>query len=244
MTGTRLDYNTMALEYAAHRKVHPGVLANLIEMGRISDASVVLEVGVGSGNYATAVRAMTGCTVLGLDPSREMLAKAAAQDGDLVLLEGRAESLPYPDASVDVIYSVDVIHHVEDRPAFFREALRVLRPGGKVCTVTDSPDDIRRRVPLSSHFPETVEVELRRYPSIAKLTIELLGAGFGQIVEDQVELTYPLTRADGYAARAYSSLHLISDEAWSAGVDRMRNELAAGPISALSLYTLLWGRRP
>lgn len=244
MSGARLDYDLMAQEYAAHRKVHPGVLESLIEMGRITEHSVVLEVGIGSGNYASAIRAATGCTMLGLDPSREMLAKASAQDGELQVTEGVAEALPYPDASVDVVYSVDVIHHVVDRTAYFREGKRVLRAGGKICTVTDSEEDIARRVPLSSHFPETVEVELRRYPTIAKLTMEMLGAGFGQIVEDQVELAYPLTEIDGYAARAYSSLHLISDEAWAAGMDRMRGELGSGPIAALSLYTLLWGRRP
>src|SRR3712207_7697189 len=41
---------------------------------------------------------------------------------------GRAEGLPVPDASFDLVYSVDVIHHVGDRPAAFREAARVLRP--------------------------------------------------------------------------------------------------------------------
>ncbi|MFM8593196.1 MAG: class I SAM-dependent methyltransferase, partial [Chloroflexota bacterium] len=96
MSGARLDYDLMAQEYAAHRKVHPGVLESLIEMGRITEHSVVLEIGIGSGNYASAIRAATGCTMLGLDPSQEMLARASAQDAALRVTEGVAEALPYP----------------------------------------------------------------------------------------------------------------------------------------------------
>ncbi|MGI9252438.1 MAG: class I SAM-dependent methyltransferase, partial [Thermomicrobiales bacterium] len=202
--------------------------------------SRVLEVGCGSGNYSSAIRAATGATVYGIDPSREMLA-AAAQDGSLVLSVGSAEALDFEADQFDLVYSVDVIHHVNDRPAFFAETHRVLRPGGKLCTATDSHHDITRRIPLSSHFPETIPVELERYPSIGTLSQEMMRAGFSAIFEEHAERTYELTDISGYRNKAYSSLHLIDDDAHARGLERLEQDLLAGPIEALSLYTLLWG---
>ncbi len=238
---TALDYDRLATDYAANRRVHPGVLAALVATGRLGPTSRGLEVGCGSGNYARALAETVGCALSGVEPSASMLARAATTSG-VMLRQGRAEALPFADGAFDLVFSVDVIHHVEDRAAFFREAFRVLAADGKLCTVTDSADDIRRRVPLSSHFPETVVVELDRYPPIETLREEM-AAGFGAIAEERAELAYPLTDPDGYRARAYSSLHLIDDAVWRRGMDRLESDLAAGPLAALSLYTLLWGER-
>jgi len=240
---TRLDYDIhkMAADYAANRKIHPGVLEQLIEVGGLGPGSRVLEVGIGTGNYAAAIQTLTGASVSGIDPSEDMLTHAATQDAPLDLHHGRAEELPFPDGSFDLVYSVDVIHHVGDRPAYFREAARVLSPGGKLCTVTDSEEDIARRVPLSSHFPETVPVELARYPSLGTLAQEMMLAGFGAIHEGHAERVYDLVDISGYRNRAYSSLHLIDEAAHRRGVERLEADLANGPVRALSLYTLLWG---
>ena len=106
--------------------------------------------------------------------------------------------------------STDVIHHVRDRDAYFREASRVLRPGGRIVTVTDSHDDIRQRRPLSSHFPETVAIEYRRYPSVTILLREMAAAGFEEPVVTGVSRSYNLTDIQPYRDRAFSSLHLIA----------------------------------
>lgn len=237
-----LNYDALAADYAAHRRVHPEVLAALLETGAIGPASRVLEVGCGSGNYASAIRQAARCTVTGVDPSAGMLERARAHGPALDLHEGRAEALPFADGAFDLVYSVDVVHHVQDRPAFFAEAARVLAPGGRLCTATDSAEDIRRRVPLSSHWPETVAVELARYPSVGTLTIEMMAAGFGAIFEDHAEIAYPISDASAWRDRAFSSLHLIGDEAFARGLAKLEADVAAGPIEGVSLYTLLWGQ--
>lgn len=243
-TSPALDYDALAADYAAHRQVHPGVLAALLETSALGPTSRVLEVGCGSGNYAAAIRRSVGCGVSGVDPSAGMLERARAQAPALDLLEGRAEALPFADGAFDLVYSVDVVHHLPDRPAFFAEAARVLAPGGRLCTVTDSAEDIRRRVPLSSHWPETVAVELARYPSIGTLTIEMMAAGFGAIYEVHAKIAYPLADASAWRDRAFSSLHLIGEEAFARGLAKLEAEVAAGQVEAVSLYTLLWGQTP
>jgi hypothetical protein len=69
-------------------------------------------------------------------------------------------------------------------------------------------------------------------------------AGFSPVTTEHVELPYDLTDLQPYRDRAFSSLHLISTDAHARGLAHLETDLAAGPIPALSLYTLLWGTKP
>jgi arsenite methyltransferase len=69
--------------------------------------------------------------------TREMLAKARAaaiemDAANVEFVEGEAESLPFPDASFDVVVSNGVIDLVPDKDAVFGELHRVLVPGGRM----------------------------------------------------------------------------------------------------------------
>ena len=119
----------------------------------------------------------------------------------------------------------------------------MLRPGGVIVTATDSESDLQRRVPLTSHFPETLAHERRRYPAIGTLRDEMARAGFHDVQAEAVELVYPLTDISGYRNKAYSSLHLISEAAFRQGIERLEADLERGAIAAVSLYTLVWGAR-
>ncbi len=238
-----MDYDELAREYAAHRRVNPEVLRALVGDCGLSPASRVLEVGCGTGNYIKAVRSAVGCRCWGTDPSMEMLAKAREAPGSVNFGYGRGESIRFEDGSLDLVFSVDAIHHVEDREAFFSEAHRVLAPGGLLCTVTDSEEIIRNRIPLSSYFPDTVEPELARYPRVGDLEEELAWAGFKDLRREQVELAYDLEDLTPYRERAFSALHLIPRAAVERGLRRMELDLGVGPIPCVARYLLLWGSR-
>ena len=240
----KMNYDNLAREYAQHRRVHPGVLQRLLEKSQISSASRVLEVGCGTGNYAVAIQEATACTCVGIDPSGEMLAKARERSSPVQFEAGQAETLAFPEAFFDLLFSVDVIHHVSDRAAFFRNAFRVLKPNGWICTVTDSADIIRRRQPLANYFPETVEVELQRYPAIPVLRQMMEEAGFEKITEEIVGFQAFLQDIQTYRDKAFSSLHLISQETFENGIRRLEQDLLHGPIQRTSRYLLLWGAKP
>ncbi len=110
--------------------------------------------------------------------------------------------------------------------------------------MTDSKDIIRRREILSGYFPETVEKELARYPRIAQLEDWMAAAGLGAFEVVVVEAPYEITDAQPYRDKAYSSLHLISEEAWRAGLARLERDLAQGPVRGMSRYACVWGRKP
>lgn len=237
-----IDYDSLATPFARHRRFDPEVLRALAS--RTRPEYLLLDVGCGTGNYSLALHETTACACWGIDPSLEMLAAAQKKIGSdaVTFRHGRAESLAFPDDSFDLIFSVNVIHHVADRRAYFQEAHRVLRPGGRVCTVTESEAMVRQRV-HSFYFPETVEVELARYPSIAALREFLVEAGFRELDEQAVESPTQITDITGYRERAFSCLHLIAPHAFQRGIERMERDLRAGPIAAVSQNLLLWGTK-
>ncbi len=240
----KIDYDKIASEYSQHRKVHPGVLAELIRLSTVSGNSKVLEVGCGTGNYAVALRTLVGCMVWAVDPSEEMLSRAKDRSAEINFMLGKAEKLDFSQCFFDLVFSVDVIHHLSSPLDFFREAYRVLNSSGKICTVTDSEWVIRHREPLSVYFPETVEIELKRYPRIEELKRIMMQVGFGEAKETMVEFGYELHNAQAYRDKAFSSLHMISKEAFELGIEQMERDLQSGPIRCISRYSLLWGAKP
>ena len=242
MTLAAIDYDQIAADYAKHRRVHPEVLKQLESTG-LGPAAKVLEVGCGTGNYIIALESLTGCAGYGIDPSLEMLAQAGRRSATIRFKSGRAEKLDFPADFFDLVFSVDVIHHVGDPAAYFREVYRVLKPGARLCTVTDSEWIIRHRQPQAVYFPETVEVDLKRYPPPAYLRELMYQAGFTVINKRQVEFPYQLTDIQLYRDKAYSMLHLISPEAFARGLAQLEQDFRLGPIPAVSRYMLLWGMR-
>jgi SAM-dependent methyltransferase len=90
-------------------------------------AGRLLDVGCGGGSH-TLVFAAAGWEPVGLDVSEAQLELARGRGCEVVL--GRAESLPFEDASFDAAVSLWTHTDVADWPAVLREARRVLRPGG------------------------------------------------------------------------------------------------------------------
>jgi demethylmenaquinone methyltransferase/2-methoxy-6-polyprenyl-1,4-benzoquinol methylase len=96
------------------------------------DGGHVLDVATGTGLVAELlVRA--GHPVTGFDQSPEMLARARARfDGGVELVEGSAESLPFPDATFDHLTFTYLLRYVDAPADVLRELVRVVKPGGTV----------------------------------------------------------------------------------------------------------------
>ena len=109
------------------------------DLAVLQPGEAVVDLGSGSGMDAFYAAGLVGPTgrVYGVDFTREQLDKAsrlADQAGlaHVEFLEGRIESLPLEDASVDCVVSNGVINLCADKPAVFAEAARVLKPGGRL----------------------------------------------------------------------------------------------------------------
>ena len=240
----RLQYNKIAEEYAQYRSSDAAVVENLIASSGISAASTVLEIGCGTGNYLSEIQERVGCKCFGVDPAQAMSAEARGGNAAVNYRVASAEQLGLSEGVFDFVFSVDVIHHVEDRAAYFREAFRALRPAGLLATVTDSEDTIRRRMPLTHYFPDIIEHELKRYPTVEQLRRYAEQARFDIAGEEVVETAHELIDAEKYRRKAFSCLRLISDKAFTSGIARMTKDLEEGPIRCVSRNFVLWNRKP
>jgi demethylmenaquinone methyltransferase/2-methoxy-6-polyprenyl-1,4-benzoquinol methylase len=96
----------------------------------------VLDVATGTGAVAIELARTTGCSVVGVDRSPEMLAEARRRVSERVrLVEGDARALPFADASFDGLTVTYLLRYVEDPAATLRELARVVRPGGTIASL-------------------------------------------------------------------------------------------------------------
>jgi SAM-dependent methyltransferase len=92
----------------------------------------VLELGCGYGGTLAAL-AENGTSAVGVDPDTNRVEDAKRRG--LHATVGRAEALPFPEGSFDVVLSVAVLEHITDIQTALDESYRVLRPGGRFCAV-------------------------------------------------------------------------------------------------------------
>jgi demethylmenaquinone methyltransferase/2-methoxy-6-polyprenyl-1,4-benzoquinol methylase len=108
----------------------------------------VLDVATGTGLVARGLVQRYGCSVVGLDQSRDMLAGArralTAAPGlaaRIDLVQGEAERLPFSDGEFDHLTFTYLLRYVDDPAATLIELARVVRPGGRIaCLEFGLPD--------------------------------------------------------------------------------------------------------
>lgn len=89
----------------------------------------VLDIGGGTGRWSRRLTEAGHQTLL-IEPQTYNLHTLQREAGHLAAVQGLGEALPVPDAYFDAALLVQVIDFIPDRPAFFREVWRVLKPNG------------------------------------------------------------------------------------------------------------------
>lgn len=156
-------YEGMSGIYERHRAGYPQTLMKkFVAAVRLPDnGGLVVDVGAGTGIATRLLRALipADVAILGIEPGDAMRETAVAQSQNLpnlAFLKAPAEALPLNDAAVDAILVAQAIHWF-DRPKFYAEALRVLKPAG-VLGITQNNRDWR-----ASPFLDAYEGILEEY---------------------------------------------------------------------------------
>lgn len=177
-----------------------------VGLAGIAPGQAVVDVGCGTGNLSFAVlSAQPGARVTGLDPDGDALRRAARKARrrgvSLTLVQGYADRIPADDASLDHVVSSLALHHVDDegRVGFAQEALRALRPGGKVTiadfggpghAAVDAHHSSHSHGPANAlrHLPGLLRSRVARTAAVARnlddgIVSLLVDAGFGDAHE-------------------------------------------------------------
>ncbi len=142
--------------------------------GGLKTGMKVLDVGVGTGLVAAQACRLVGdaALVTGVDPSPGMMAASKLSDA-MILIEGRAESLPFPDNHFDFLSMGYALRHIGDLATAFTEFERVLKPGGRLCLLEITKPRSRLGRWLLKNYMRGVIPLLTRFVSRRKDTVTI-----------------------------------------------------------------------
>ena len=122
-------YEESWLQHLYFDRIHKRVLA----LVNVESAPVcIADIGCGTGRLLRKARGRwPHARLIGVDPAEGMVKKARLMMPDSVFIVSPAESIPLPDASVDLVFSTTSFHHWSDQLQGIREIGRVLRPEGQ-----------------------------------------------------------------------------------------------------------------
>ncbi len=218
---------------------------NPISLANIQEGETVVDLGSGAGIDCFLASNKVGSTgkVIGIDMTPEMIDKARlnARKGGYNNVEfrlGEIENMPVADNSADLIVSNCVINLSVDKAQVFREAYRILKPGGRL-VVSD--------IILKQDFPKVIKDALKDTPgcvSRAWVKEEYLGiieaAGFEQVELLEAEITQPqkkpkITESGNRVRKIIADGNEVEVELTSEEDEQLLNSVMKGHIRAFKL---------
>ena len=135
----RYDRLAELLSFGQNGRWRRAMVDHLVPAGR--DDQLILDVAAGTAGISLQLARRVGGRVVGVDLTEAMLRQgarnvtAAGQSGRVALVNGRAEQLPFPDASFDALTFSYLLRYVADPQATLAELARVVRPGGTIASL-------------------------------------------------------------------------------------------------------------
>lgn len=132
---TAILYENEEFQQYTEEALRPGGLeltGKALAIAAFPTGSRLLDIGCGCGKTVEFLSAECGMAALGIDISRELIAKAKARNSALDVRVGSVYNLPYPDSSMDGVLTECVFTLFEHKPRALEQIRRVLVPGGRL----------------------------------------------------------------------------------------------------------------
>lgn len=151
-------------------------------LDKLPQGTTVIDVGCGIGGSSRILAKDYGFDVTGVTISPQQVERAQELTPEGVTAKFKVDdamALSYPDASFDVVWSIEAGPHMPDKAVFAKELLRVLKPGG-VLVVADWNQRDDRQKPLNSWEKPVMKQLLDQWSHPAFSSIE----GFSELLEE------------------------------------------------------------
>jgi len=216
-------YDQIGQSYVSTRRPDPRIAAAI--KAAIGDAVSMVNVGAGAGSYEPL-----GASLVAVEPSRQMIRQRVR--GASPVVQAVAEALPFQPGTFDVALAVLTLHHWADWRTALAEMERVARRVVVFAFDVDTHDFWLTR----TYFPEIIELDRRRSPSIGEIV-----AALGDCRVEPVPI--PHDCVDGFLAAFWrrpeiyldprvragmSGFALMDQDAVSRGVARLHDDLESG----------------
>ena len=220
------NYDTHGQKYSGQRKTDPRIAAYV--HNALADSETVINIGAGSGSYEPEDK-----YVIAVEPSITMRTQRIA-NGKIPAINAKADSLPFDDRSFDAAMAMVTVHHWPDIEKGISEIRRVTKK--RIVIMTFDPyalDDFWN----VNYFPQLIEIERARYPSITRLQKALSAK------TEVIKIPIPLDCVDGFQEAYYgrpeaflekevrmaqSAWGFLSAELEEKYIQNLRNELQSG----------------
>ena len=180
------NYDTHGQKYSGQRKTDPRIAAYVHKA--LADSETVINIGAGSGSYEPEDK-----YVIAVEPSIIMRTQRIA-NGKIPAINAKADSLPFDDRSFDAALAMVTVHHWPDIEKGISEIRRVTKKRFVIMTFDpDALDDFWN----VNYFPQLIEIERARYPSITRLQKALSAK------TEVIKIPIPLDCVDGFQETYY-----------------------------------------
>lgn len=250
-------YDIIGKGYSVYRRADSRIVEAITNLLNIPECSIIADIGAGTGNYSNAL-ADKGFRVIAIEPSCMMM-NQSVKNKKVSWLEGVAENIPLPDASVDAVVSVLANHHFSSEEKALAEINRIC-PKGPVVWFTFDPRKAHN-VWFAEYFPEIWADAYRIFQPIddlVNLFIRITGKLANKYVfelppdlKDKFMAAYwrePEAYLNEEVRQATSGFALADQDQVKRGIEKLKKDLADGTWlrkfgNVLELSSIDWGYR-
>ena len=228
------DYDFVSDNYDQSRSAGLKDSELLFELLNPLSGASILEVGCGTGNYLKKIYNKSSL-VTGLDISRNMLLRTKSKLPGINLIRSNAECLPFPNKSFDAIYSIQVLHHINDKSKLMSEVYRTLKKGGKFVLQICTYEQLLTFC-FYYYFTHARDIDFKRFPSIEDIYQKLSFAGFKDIsshlcnIDDAIDDS-PSAYLEKYNRDGCSSFAFLSKEEVEEGCKKVNRDIKSGKVT-------------